>query len=316
MFRRRSISSRLLLPTFFTLALQTASSLLAQAPDDRDNVTSILQTIATDAAATPSIVYRKQGYLEAPNWTRDGSSLIFDAAGKIWTIPVRGGEPRVVPTATASHCNGSHGISPDGKSLAITCITPGLPEARVYIVPLAGGTPRVVTANPNSYFHSWSPDGKTIAFSRPNHGAINIVSIQVDGQNEIPVTTGTGISDDPDFSPDGRYIYFNSDRSGTMQIWRMHTDGTSPEQLTNDDLVNWTPHVSPDGKLLEFLSYEHGVTGHPSNKPITLRVMSLDDRHIRVLTHLTGGSGTMNVPAWAPDSHHVAFVGYQLPTTH
>jgi len=122
----------------------------------------------------------------------------------------------------------------------------------------------------------------------------------------------TLISDDPDYSPDGNYIYFNSDRSGNMQIWRMRPDGGSPEQVTSDDLVNWTPHISPDGKSMVFLSYDKGVTGHPANKDVALRVMSVDDRKVRVLVNIVGGSGTINVPSWAPDSRHLAFVSYQL----
>lgn len=287
--------------------------LRSQTGGDREKVVSLLQTIGVEDGAVPVTVYRKQGYLEAPNWTRDGASLIFDAGGQMFRISVRGGEPEVIPTGTATHCNGSHGLSPDGKSMAITCTTPELPGSRVYLVPVAGGTPRVVTQNPSSYFHSWSPDGKTIAFTRPDHGSGNIFSIPVDGGKETALTTGTGISDDPDYSPDGKYIYFNSDRSGTMQIWRMHPDGSAPEQMTDDALVNWTPHVSPDGRLVVFLSYEHGVTGHPSNRNVSLRLMSLPDRRVRVLTRLVGGSGTMNVPSWAPDRRRFAFVAYEVP---
>ena len=84
------------------------------------------------------------------------------------------------------------------------------------------------------------------------------------------------------------------------------------EQITFDEMVNWTPHVSPDGKWTVFVSYEKGVTGHPANKPIELRLMSLSDRKIRVLTSLVGGAGTINVPSWAPDSLHLAFVSYEL----
>jgi Tol biopolymer transport system component len=234
------------------------------------------------------------------------------------TVPVDGGTPQPLDIGEATNCNGSHGLSPDGKSLAISCSTPGKPESRVYIVPLTGGTPRLVTEHPNSYWHGWSPDGETIIFTRPDHGSGNIFAIPVEGGEEHALTTGTGISDDPDCSPDGQWIYFNSDRpgslqtEGSMQIWRMHPDGTAPEQITNDDYVNWTPHISPDGKSMVFISYEKGTTGHPANKPIELRVMSLDDRKIRVLFNLTGGSGTMNVPSWAPDSKHLAFVSYQM----
>jgi TolB protein len=103
---------------------------------------------------------------------------------------------------------------------------PGQPGRRVYIVPAAGGTPRLVTVNPDSYFHSWSPDGKTIVFTRPSHGALNIYSIVVNGGQETALTSGTGTSDDPDYSSDGQWIYFNSDRAGGMQIWRMRPDGS------------------------------------------------------------------------------------------
>jgi len=169
-----------------------------------------------------------------------------------------------------------------------------------------------VTEHPFSYWHTWSPDGKTIVFTRPSHGSGNIFAIPAEGGEEKALTTGSGISDDPDYSPDGKYIYFNSDRGGSMQIWRMHPDGSEPEQMTSDDLVNWTPHPSPDGQSIVFLSYEKGVTGHPANKDIALRIMSLSDRKVRVLVNLVGGSGTSNVPFWAPDSHHFAFVSYQM----
>jgi TolB protein len=274
---------------------------------------STLQTIAINPnARVAAVVYTARGHFEAPNWTRDGKSLIFDQDGKIMKIPVTGGTPEPLNIGAATRCNGSHGLSPDGKWLAISCSMPGKPESRVYIVPSSGGTPRIVTENPNSYFHNWSPDGKRIIFTRPSHGSGNIYSISVEGGEEKALTTGNGISDDPDCSPDGRYIYFNSDRNGGMQIWRMRPDGSDPEQMTFDDRMNWTPHISPDGKSMVFLSYQKGVTGHPVNKDIELRIMSLSDKKVRVLVNLVGGSGTINVPSWAPDSQHLAFVSYQM----
>lgn len=278
---------------------------------------STLQTIGIEENfRRATVVYTAPGHFEAPNWSRDGKTLYFDGDGKILKVPADGGTPEPLNIGDATHCNGSHGLSPDGKWLAITCAMPGKPESRVYVVPAGGGAPRLVTEHPNSYWHSWSPDGKTIAFTRPDRGSGNIFAISADGGEEKALTTGSGISDDPDYSPDGKYIYFNSDRGGSMQIWRMHADGSGPEQMTNDELVNWTPHVSPDGESMVFLSYEKGITGHPANKNISLRIMSLKDRSVRILLNLVGGSGTMNVPSWAPDSKHLAFVSYQmLPET-
>jgi TolB protein len=288
--------------------------LKALPPGKSDNLAlySTLQTIGTEDNSRRTMLYTTRGRFEAPNWRKDGNTLLFNQDGKIMKIPAAGGTPDSVNIGAATRCNGSHGLSPDGKWLAISCSMPERPESRIYIVPSNGGTPRLITEHPNSYWHSWSPDGKTIVFSRPDHGSLNIYAISVEGGEERALTSGNGVSDDPDYSPDGRYIYFNSDRGGTMQIWRMRPDGSGPEQITSDDLVNWTPHISPDGKSMVFLSYEKGVTGHPANKDVVLRIMSLDDKKVRVLVNLVGGSGTINVPSWAPDSHHLAFVSYQM----
>jgi TolB protein len=286
---------------------------LTPATSSSSTLYSTLQAIAINPdARTATMVYTTRGHFEAPNWTRDGKSLIFDQDGKIMKVPATGGTPEPIDIGAATRCNGSHGLSPDGKWLAISCSMPGKPESRVYIIPSGGGTPRIVTENPNSYFHNWSPDGKRIIFTRPSHGSGNIYAIPVEGGEEKALTTGNGISDDPDCSPDGRYIYFNSDRVGGMQIWRMRPDGTEPEQMTFDERMNWTPHISPDGKSMVYLSYEKGVAGHPVNKDIELRIMSLSDKKVRVLVNLVGGSGTINVPSWAPDSQHLAFVSYQM----
>ena len=75
---------------------------------------------------------------------------------------------------------------------------------------------------------------------------------------------------------------------------------------------DWFPHPSPDGKWVLFLSYEPEVDGHPANKPVELRMMSVNGGEPVTLTKLFGGQGTINVPSWSPDSKTVAFVEYQI----
>ena len=276
---------------------------------------STLQTIGIeDNFRRAMVIATGPQKMEAPNWSRDGKTLFFNRDGHMWTIPAEGGTAMMLTTGSAQRCTGSHGLSPDGKMLAISCSTPDKPETRVYLVPSTGGEPKLLTENPFSYFHSWSPDGKTIAFTRPNHtGGGNILSIPVEGGTEHPLTTGTGISDDPDYSADGHWIYFNSDRGGgTMQIWRMHPDGSVAEQVTRDEFNNWTPHPAPDGKSILILSYDKDVTGHPANKDVALRVLNASDGKIRTVVNIVGGAGSDNVPNWAPDGTHFAFVGFQM----
>ena len=46
-------------------------------------------------------------------------------------------------------------------------------------------------------------------------------------------------------------------------------------------------------------------------EPVTLRVMTLADRHVRVLAKFTGANNSMPSPSWSPDSRRLAFVSYQ-----
>ena len=297
---------------FSNVKLET---LMPQPDSASQTLYSTLQTIGIEDNFRRAIVVATgQGRMEAPNWSRDSKTLIFNRDGHIWTIPADGGTATILNTGAATNCTGSHGLSPDGKWLAISCSMLGKPETRVYIVPSAGGEPRLLTENPSSYFHSWSPDGKAIAFTRPNHsGGGNILSIPVEGGAETALTTGSGISDDPDYSADGKWIYFNSDRAGgLMQIWRMHPDGSDEEQVTSDNFNNWTPHPSPDGKSILILSYDKDVKGHPTNIDVTLRILTVPDGKIRNLVNIVGGSGSDNVPNWAPDGTHLAFVSFQM----
>ncbi|HEY4905308.1 MAG TPA: hypothetical protein VIH89_17660 [Candidatus Sulfotelmatobacter sp.] len=272
---------------------------------------SALETVAI-SSGDRRVAYLAPGRFEAPNWTRDGSAFLFNRDGHIERLPLSGGAPASIDTGLATRCNNDHGISPDGTQLAISDNSQGEHNSLVYIVPIAGGTPRRITQKAPSYWHGWSPDGKTLAFVGQRNGDFDIYTISAAGGEETRLTTAKGLDDGPEYSPDGEYIYFNSERTGHMQIWRMKTDGSGQEQVFSDDLNNWFPHISPDGKWMAFLSYEADVTGHPENKDVMLRLISLADQKITVLAKLFGGQGTINVPSWSPDSKQVAFVSYML----
>jgi TolB protein len=280
---------------------------------------STLETVPI-SSGDRQVVYFAPGRFEAPNWSRDGEYLLFNRNGHLEKLLSSGGKPEVLDTGFANHLNNDHGISPDATQLAIsdnsqeTKSATGVPahDSLVYVVPIKGGSPRRITKNAPSYWHGWSPDGKTLAFVGQRNGDFDIYTIPVAGGDETRLTTAKGLDDGPEYSADGQYIYLNSERTGHMQIWRMKADGSEQEQVFSDEYNNWFPHISPDGKWMVFLTYEKDVTGHPENKDVMLRLMNLDDKKVTVLAKLFGGQGTINVPSWSPDSKQVAFVSYQF----
>ncbi len=260
------------------------------------------------------VIHESSGRFEAPNWMPDGRQLLFNQDGSLFTIPIEGGTPVKLNTGSASRLNNDHGISFSGKQLAISHHRQGLPGggSSVYVLPLSGGEPTLITEKTPSYFHGWTGDDKFVLYVAQRDTAIyNVYKSPVKGGPEVQLTFFKhGHVDGPEGSPDNKYIYYNGSQTGTMQLYRMRPDGSGMEQLTFDAYNDWFPHISPDGKWILFISFptEIDPDAHPSYKRVMLRVMPANGGAPRVVAYLYGGQGTINVPSWSPDSKRVAFV--------
>lgn len=292
------------------LAFFTVLSLTAQ---NREIVSTLeIFNIVTNER---EVVLTEDAHFEAPNWSMDGKFLLINQNGSLFKIDWDGKKEKL-DTGFADRCNNDHGISPDGKTLAISHNVEGGEEgwltSCIFTLPIEGGTPVRVTENTPSFWHGWSPDGQTLVYTARRGEHFNIYSIPAIGGEETALTDSEGLDDGPDFSPDGRYIYYNSISSGTMEIWRMHPDGSQKKQLTDEPFSNWFPHPSPDGKHVVFISYlEDQGSAHPAMKEVALRLYNIEDKSIRTLCELTGGQGSLNVPSWSPDGKRFAFVSYE-----
>jgi Tol biopolymer transport system component len=261
------------------------------------------------------IIYEAPGRFEAPNWMPDGKKLLFNKDGSLFKIPIEGGELEKLNTGFANQNNNDHGISFNGKLLAISHHREGLPGggSTVYVLPLEGGTPKLITENTPSYWHGWAPNNKEVVYVAQRNGSktYQIYKNSIDGGHEVQLTSHTfGHVDGPEYSPDGKYIYYNGSQSGTMQLWRMKPDGSTKEQITFDEENNWFPHISPDGKWIAYLSFPPTINpdDHPAYQRVQLKLMKVDGSSPKVIAYLYGGQGTINVPSWSPDSKYIAFV--------
>jgi len=261
------------------------------------------------------VIFKKSDRFEAPNWMPDGKKLLFNMEGSLYKIPIEGGKLEKLNTGFANQNNNDHGISFNGKILAISHHRDGFPGggSTVYTLPIEGGEPKLVTVDTPSYWHGWAPNNKDVVYvaQRNKEDIYNIYKASIEDGKETQLTNfKSGHVDGPEYSPDGKYIYYNSTESGTMQLWRMNPNGSNREQITFDEWNNWFPHISPDGKWILYLSFPSDipVNSHPSYKRVMLRIMSTKGGESKVVAYLYGGQGTINVPSWSPDSKYVAFV--------
>ena len=154
---------------------------------------------------------------------------------------------------------------------------------------------QITNSEINEYYPRWSPDGKTIAFTK--------YSQQIQGIWLVSDTGGTATSMNinlrGDFhttwSPDGLSIAFDAnDNNGILQIWTIPVTGSNPVKLTNFGCGH--PAWSPDGSKIAVTSNRSG------------------NWDIWVMP-VTGGAATQitSDPAedwhanWSPDGSQIAF---------
>jgi len=279
----------------------------------RDYIGSVLEILDVQSGKLEMVHSSAQPF-EAPNWTKDGTALIYNISGRaegwgrLCRFDLATKQTSLVDTGSATKNNNDHVLSFDGTMLGISDQSSG--QSAVFTVPVQGGVPKRVTQLTPSYLHGWSPDGKFLVYAGRRNGKFDIYKIPTESGEEVRLTEAEGVNDGAEFTPDGQYIYFNSSRSGKMQLWRMKPDGNEQQQVTKDNYNNWFPHISPDGKWIVFISFPSDIKAedHPYYQHVYLRLMPITGGEPKIIAYVYGGQGTMNVPSWSPDSRKIAFV--------
>src|SRR5215213_4642215 len=188
-----------------------------------DTIRSSLRTAEIHSGRVET-VYTEDRHFEAPNWSPDGRFFVVNSKGRLYRLNARGVKRlHEIPTGFATKANNDHGISSDGRRLVIShaarehIIDPKQDwlASSVYVLPITGSAkPAKITAKAPSFWHGWSPDGKTLAFVGRRNDEWDIYTIPATGGEERRLTSCHGLDDGPDYSPDGQFIYFNSFCSG------------------------------------------------------------------------------------------------------
>lgn len=258
--------------------------------------------------------------VEAPNWLRDGDTILYNSEGRIWKYSISKKREWPVDTGRCCFCNNDHVPSPDNQYLAISSgLHSGDWNSHIYVLPIGGGEPMQITANAPSFLHGWSEDGYLAYCAFRNEEGkfgqqIDIYEISAQGGKEKRLTDGLGYNDGAEYAMEGRHIWFNSTRSGLMQIFRMDRDGRNLTQITYSRSNNWFPHVSPDNSKVVYLTFREEdlkPEEHLPDKQVEIWCMNYDGTEQRCIVQLFGGQGTINVNSWSPDGKRFAFVSYE-----
>jgi TolB protein len=240
-----------------------------------------------------------QASLGAPGTS--ATRILFVKDKHVWSVDQDGANLRLVSSATKEAL--SPAWSADGKRFAYMEFNGG--HGQINLLDLSTGKRSVVygsTGRYSDFTPAFSPDGKTMAFSRATEEGTDLWSVNYRDACCLQRLTVGKFSDNlsPTYSPDGRRVAFVSTRPGLAQIYVMGVDGTDQQLFAPFDYgvsgSSNAPDWSPDGLSVAF----HRDVGG------TLQVFVLDVRKgaVKQLTSL----GRNEDPTWAPDSRHLAFV--------
>ncbi|HEX4701486.1 MAG TPA: hypothetical protein VH352_05095 [Pseudonocardiaceae bacterium] len=225
------------------------ADVLPDGTDPRDLGLSVLREDPGAATNNFLLFHPNPGFdpwFERQSYSPDGRQIAvtrFETVGgqrieRIWLANADGSD--AVPLPLSDRKPGDWeidpGWSPDGRFIVFTRQSPGGvdgPPTRIFIADVATG--QVIAAVPpgpdptlNDAEPMWSPDGKTIAFSRGTNVGGSLAEKHIwltsatalGNQRDLTAAVcGTGcpvIDDSPVFSPDGTRVAFNREHDGML----------------------------------------------------------------------------------------------------
>ncbi len=216
----------------------------------------------------------------------DGSTLVFDMLGDLYSLPVGGGTATRITSGLPFDSQPSY--SPDGKEIAFLSDRDG--GENLWISKADGTDPKQLSKDKESEVASpsWTPDGQYVLVAKTASplGAHEIWMYNIRGGRGVQVTKSKATPQTPRdqvqnflgaIAPsDGRYFYYarrlrDFSYNVTFPLWQIYRKDRvtgEEDQLTKAPESAFRPVLSPDGKLLVYGTRFEGQTG--------LRIRNLD----------------------------------------
>lgn len=202
----------------------------------------------------------------------DGKDIVFDLLGDIYTMPITGGEAKILRQGLAFEVQPR--FSPDGKKILFTSDAGG--GDNIWVMNRDGSGAKQITKESFRLLNNgvWSPDGQYIIArkhftSGRSLGAGELWIYHISGGDGLQLTPRKNDQQDlnePWSSPDGKFIYYSEDMypGGFFQynkdpnnqifvIKRFDREKGTSETVTGGPGGAVRPQLSHDGKTLAFV---------------------------------------------------------------
>ncbi|HET7790974.1 MAG TPA: amidohydrolase family protein [Gemmatimonadales bacterium] len=209
----------------------------------------------------------------------DGSTLVFELDGDLYSMPIAGGTATRLTSGPAFDSQPRY--SPDGKHIVFLSDRSG--GENIWICEADGSHPKALTKGMTNLYASpeWTPDGNYIVASRTSGFLGSVYELWLyhkdggSGQSLTPNPVGAAArgpaanSLGPAFGSDPRYIWFARKRGGfgynlQFPLWELAVyDRETGKTFNQTDVYGsaMRPTLSPDGKWLVYATRHDAETG-------------------------------------------------------
>jgi Tol biopolymer transport system component/imidazolonepropionase-like amidohydrolase len=212
------------------------------------------------------------GVLPAMSFTPDSREVVASYGGKIYRIPVAGGDAIEIPFEVDTELElgpkldfkypikddkemivtqiRDGKVSPNGKQLAFTALN------RLYIMDLPNGKPKRISNHSfTEAMPAWSPDGSQLAWVswENNGGHLYKMNLKTAGAKPVRLTSTSALYTEPAWSYKGNKIVF---MIGASQFFQ---DEEGPNSFSSQENIGW---ISGDGGSITIIDKAKGK-GNP-----------------------------------------------------
>ncbi|GGW67789.1 amidohydrolase family protein [Alishewanella tabrizica] len=310
---------RLLTPSIVALAVSSYFSHAAETPTE-------WQVNAPQGQFQQVDINVQQGTWMNVSVSPDGSTLVFDLLGDIYTMPISGGQATALTQDIA--WNMQPVFSPDGRAIAFTSDRDG--GDNIWVMDSDGQNARAVTKETFRLLNSpaWSPDGQFIVARKHftasrSLGAGEVWQYHVTGGSGVMLTERDNDQKDlgePAFSPDGKHIYFSQDdtpgktfhyskdsEAGIYTIKRFERQTGDIEVILGGAGGAIRPTPSPDGNYLAYIrrvDFQSTLFLYDLKSGEHIKLYDGLDRDMQETWAIHGVYPTLS---WTPDNRSLVF---------